>query len=79
MEGGERRGAGAEELDAARERARREVARLPEPILALEPADPPYPVEVSRGLESYQDQVVRAVEERTAARGTGGGRSGTRA
>ncbi|MFB6241164.1 MAG: nicotinate phosphoribosyltransferase, partial [Gemmatimonadota bacterium] len=42
MEDGRRLDAGRTDLDAARDRARREVGRLPERIRALEPADPPY-------------------------------------
>ncbi len=62
MAGGERLPAGRESLDNARERARRELAALPERLRALEPADPPYPVSVSPGLRALQEQVVERVE-----------------
>ncbi|NIU35139.1 MAG: nicotinate phosphoribosyltransferase, partial [Gemmatimonadetes bacterium] len=59
MEGGERLPEARESLDAARERAREERARLPEELRALEPADPPYPVQVSEELRDYQTEVAR--------------------
>ncbi len=63
MAGGERLPAGRESLDAARERARREIAALPPRLRALEPADPPYPVTVSPALLAFQEQVVERIEE----------------
>lgn len=65
MEGGEVLEGGIESLEAIRERARREVAALPERLRRLEPADPPYPVTLSEGLRELQAAV--------AARVTGGG------
>jgi nicotinate phosphoribosyltransferase len=40
-----------------REKARRELARLPESVRAIEPADPPYSVELSPALERYSLEV----------------------
>lgn len=62
MQDGRRLPAGAEPLDAARRRAREELARLPRRIVELEDADPPYEVTVSGELERYTDEVTRAVE-----------------
>jgi nicotinate phosphoribosyltransferase len=54
----------SELLEAARERARREIAALPARVRALPPADPPYPVEVSDALERDLIQVRDRVRER---------------
>jgi hypothetical protein len=43
----------------ARERAQAELARLPEPLRALDPVDP-YPVHVSNQLRKLADEVDRA-------------------
>lgn len=48
-------------LQAARSRASDELARLPERVRALGPADPPYPVEVSAGLAAEMERLRRAV------------------
>lgn len=69
MEKGKRTGAGRYDLDAARERRRRELRRMPERIRRIEPAEPPYPVEVSEELEKYEDDV----RERIIAEVAGGG------
>ena len=63
MKHGKRLEAGSEDLETARERARQEVAKLPERIRALEDADPPYPVKVSETLGEYQDDVIEQVAE----------------
>lgn len=62
MEAGERLPEGKTDLDEARERARQEIVRLPDPVQGLEPAHPPYPVEVSEALERYQREVIVSVE-----------------
>lgn len=49
-------------LHAARDRAAREIARLPRRIAALEPAKPPYPVSLSAALRQYHDEVRRRTE-----------------
>lgn len=46
----------------ARQRAAREVALLPDRVRTIEPADPPYPVEFSRGLRRYYERVARDFE-----------------
>lgn len=61
MEGGERLDAGRIDLEAARDRARWEIERLPKHIRALEDADPPYKVQVSDGLEDFQEEVIERV------------------
>ncbi len=63
MRQGERLEAGHTDLDVARERAANELAKLPERIRRIEPADEPYPVELSVSLESY----LREVRERVKA------------
>jgi nicotinate phosphoribosyltransferase len=57
MEGGKRLPSQVKKLDAIREHRARELARLPSRLRALEPAEPPYPVEVSEGLERYRREV----------------------
>jgi len=52
MRGGRRTEAGRDTLEAARERARQGLARLPERLLSLEEADPPYPVHISERLQT---------------------------
>lgn len=61
MEGGRRLPEGEIELDRAREYAAEQLALLPGPILGLEPADPPYRVELSDALAAYRREVVREV------------------
>ena len=64
MAGGERLPAGRVGLDRARDRARDEIAQLPERIRSLSPADPPYPVEISAELAEYRSEVVGETEGR---------------
>ncbi len=61
MRGGERLPAGEDTLEAARGRARAEIAKLPKRIRSLDSADPPYPVEISPGLRTLQAEVRRGV------------------
>ncbi|MFP3920808.1 MAG: nicotinate phosphoribosyltransferase [Dichotomicrobium sp.] len=56
MRGGERTRP-APSLEAIRERAARELARLPAHIRAVEPAKSAYPVAISDALESYTEEV----------------------
>jgi nicotinate phosphoribosyltransferase len=73
MRGGRRLPEGHVELDEARAEARRGLAALPEHLLRLEPADPPYPVEVSRALrrdlEALSERVQRDAGTAGAATG----------
>ncbi len=66
MTKGRRIDAAREALEAARERARREIERLPEHIRALAPADPPFPVEISPELERARESVERDIRSRVA-------------
>jgi nicotinate phosphoribosyltransferase len=61
MRRGERLPAGDEPLDQVRQRAARELARLPAPLRGLEPVRPGYPVEISKALEELRDAVQREV------------------
>lgn len=61
MQGGERL-AGAQSVDAVREYARAQMARLPEGVRGIDAADPPYPIEVSRALADHQRRVREAVQ-----------------
>jgi nicotinate phosphoribosyltransferase len=61
MRGGRRLAEGTIDLNAAREHAQEELARLPEHIRAIRPAQPRYRVEISEALRAYQDEVTREV------------------
>ncbi|MBI4539560.1 MAG: nicotinate phosphoribosyltransferase [Gemmatimonadetes bacterium] len=63
MEKGRRLPEGKVTLEEAREHARSEIARLPERIQAVAPAQLPYPVELSQGLKAYEREVARVVAE----------------
>jgi nicotinate phosphoribosyltransferase len=49
------------DLERARERARREIGRLPARVRGLAAADPPYPVAVSAELAGYAAEVRREI------------------
>jgi nicotinate phosphoribosyltransferase len=57
MREGERLPAGSVTLDDIRDHAEAQIALLPDGVRGLAPADPPYPVEVSRALRDFQDAV----------------------
>jgi nicotinate phosphoribosyltransferase len=59
MENGRRLPAGLEDLDAARQRRVRELAALPDHVRGMDPADPPYQVEVSRELGRRQKELIK--------------------
>lgn len=61
MRAGKRLPAGRRELSAIRQYAHDQLSRLPAPIRALPPAQPPYQVEVSQALQAYQALVTREV------------------
>lgn len=61
MRGGRRTPAGVESLAEGRERARAELARLPERLRALSTARPPYPVTVSERLRAEERRLRRAL------------------
>jgi nicotinate phosphoribosyltransferase len=65
MMSGERLPAGRADLDQARARAREEIERLPARVRALEPADPPYPIELSAALESYTREMTDVAMKET--------------
>ncbi len=54
-----------ETLEAIRDRARHEIAALPERCRALEPMDPPYPVEVSSALREEQARLADELTKRS--------------
>jgi nicotinate phosphoribosyltransferase len=59
MRDGKRLPGDATDLAAAGARARDEIARLPESVRAITPADPPYPVAVSAVLTAYHEEIER--------------------
>lgn len=48
-----------ESLDTIRARAADQIGRLPEAIKTMEHAEPPYPVDVSEGIESMKRRIVQ--------------------
>lgn len=64
MEGGERLPGGRRTLDDARTHAAAALARLPERVQAIEPSEPPYPVEISDSLRRRQDRVAEQLGAR---------------
>jgi nicotinate phosphoribosyltransferase len=64
MENGRRLDDHERELDRLRELAAACLARLPDPIRAIAPAEPPYPVTVSPRLADHQRAVGDAIRER---------------
>ena len=61
MAGGRTLAEDSGDLERARERARREIGRLPPRVRGLAPADPPYPVAVSAALAGYAAEVRREI------------------
>lgn len=61
MREGQRLPAGRVDLKTLRRRAQAQIARLPAPIRQITDADPPYPVEVSAALSSFQRKVEQEV------------------
>ncbi len=64
MRDGERTEAGRRTLDEARAHAEATLHQLPERLHALDPADEPYPVELSAKLQQRFDTTRQALEER---------------
>jgi nicotinate phosphoribosyltransferase len=60
MAGGKRLDSHVRSLDAIRENAARELARLPARLRALSDSAPPYPVEVSEALRADRDRAASA-------------------
>jgi nicotinate phosphoribosyltransferase len=65
MKNGARQPAGEVDLDAARQRARDEIDRLPERVRGIDPAKSAYPVEISAGLQRAYESALREVEPAT--------------
>ena len=64
MKDGRRTEAGRfRELDAIRSHAQEALARLPSPLLSLDPADVPYPIELSDWLQEKLDETRRLLEQ----------------
>ncbi|EMS80022.1 nicotinate phosphoribosyltransferase [Desulfotignum phosphitoxidans] len=59
MQNGQRLPAGFRDLNAIRNDAEIQTARLPEPIADIHPADPPFPVEISPTLTALQQQIKK--------------------
>jgi nicotinate phosphoribosyltransferase len=60
MQGGKPLSTTASDLDAIREYTHQQLEKLPSQVRCLKPADPPYPVEVSRELLRYQQSVIES-------------------
>ncbi len=69
MREGKRLSAGKVDLTTARQYAQEQIARLPERVRAIAPADPPYPVEVSQKLADLQQRIIKELGDH--AEGTG--------
>jgi nicotinate phosphoribosyltransferase len=63
MEDGRRSPGDATDLEAARRRAKEELNRLPEAILELEEADPPYPVRISEELRKAGQALLSSLAD----------------
>lgn len=61
MRQGKRVSPAGDSLESARRRAAEDVARLPRNVTALDPADPPYRVDVSEALQQHHAGVRRSV------------------
>jgi nicotinate phosphoribosyltransferase len=61
MRGGRRTSEAADDFQSIRRRAADELAKLPERVTSLEPADPPYPVSTSAALEQHHEHVRNRV------------------
>ena len=61
MAGGKRLPAGQESLKAARDRAKTELAKFPEPVLGVPPMKSGYPVEISAVLNQRQREIAKRV------------------
>jgi nicotinate phosphoribosyltransferase len=57
MQSGRRLPAATRNLESIRNYAEEQLARLPEIIADIHPADPPYPVEISPGLAGLQRRI----------------------
>ncbi len=62
MRQGRRLAAGRESLERMRERVRRELDRLPQRLLKLDPAHPPYPVEFSPRLRLQREELAKRLK-----------------
>ncbi len=59
MRDGKRLPKGTIDLTTARQYAQEQIARLPERVRAITPANPPYPVEVSQKLSDLQQRIIK--------------------
>lgn len=59
MHNGQRLPSGTRDLNDIRDYAEQQIARLPESIEGIHPADPPYPVEISYRLTSLQQRIQK--------------------
>lgn len=63
MREGKRLPAEKVDLTTARQYAQEQIARLPERVRAITPADPPYPVEVSQKLADLQQRIIKELAD----------------
>ena len=69
MRNGKRLPEGTVDLTTARQYAQEKIARLPERVRAITPADPPYPVNVSQKLSDLQRRIIRDLAEQNEGSG----------
>lgn len=62
MDKGKRLPAGIRDLNTIRDTAQEQLARLPEPVADIHPADPPYPVAISPALAVLQQRIKTTLE-----------------
>jgi nicotinate phosphoribosyltransferase len=62
MQAGKRLPAADVTIDEARDYAREQIDRLADRVRGIEPADPPFPVELSPALKRYRDEVTREIQ-----------------
>lgn len=69
MQEGKRLPGTSVDLMTARRNARYQIARLPERVRQIAPADPPYPVEVSQSLSDLQQRTIKDLADHDGGTG----------
>jgi nicotinate phosphoribosyltransferase len=50
------------DIHGTRARTKESLSRLPKNLLSLEPAEPPYPVTISRALQDHESEVRKRIQ-----------------